>query len=158
MQEHIQPQHVPVKVYRTSERLTVAAPMPGLEPENIVVEVTGDGRLVLRGELRAAFKDEKQVLADEWNPGPYHREVALPAPVNGEMANVTYNNGVLVVVSPVAERTQPARLLLEPVGPIRGERVGNVGHDVRPTTTAEHQAARAAVRTRAGGVANPHGL
>lgn len=42
MQEQPKQQHIPVKVYRTDERLTVAAPMAGLEPENIVVEVTAE--------------------------------------------------------------------------------------------------------------------
>ncbi len=34
MPEQLKQQHIPVKVYRTSERLMVAAPMAGLEPEN----------------------------------------------------------------------------------------------------------------------------
>ena len=47
MQEQPKQQHIPLKVYRTAERLMVAAPMPGLEPENILVEVTHDARLIL---------------------------------------------------------------------------------------------------------------
>ena len=47
MQEQVKQQHIPVKVYRTAERLMIAAPMAGLEPENILVEVTHDGRLIL---------------------------------------------------------------------------------------------------------------
>ena len=58
---------VPVKVYRSHDRLGVAAPMPGLEPENITVEITGDQRLILRGKLRAGFKGEHEVLLDEWH-------------------------------------------------------------------------------------------
>ena len=34
MQEQAKQQHIPVKVYRTAERLMIAAPMAGLEPEN----------------------------------------------------------------------------------------------------------------------------
>ncbi len=40
MQEQVQQQHSPVKIYRTAERLMIAAPMAGLEPENMLVEVT----------------------------------------------------------------------------------------------------------------------
>lgn len=40
MQEQLKLQEIPVKVYRTDERLMVVAPMPGLEPENIMIEVT----------------------------------------------------------------------------------------------------------------------
>jgi HSP20 family protein len=50
MQEQVKQQPIPVKVYRTAERLMIAAPMAGLEPENMLVEVTDDGRLILHGD------------------------------------------------------------------------------------------------------------
>ena len=52
MQEQLKVQQIPVKVYRTADRLMVAAPMPGLEPEDVLVQVTNDGHLILQGELR----------------------------------------------------------------------------------------------------------
>jgi len=116
-------QRPPVNLYRTPDIVTAAALMPGLEAQNISVEVTPQGRLVLRGELRGALKDVKEQLLDEWSAGPYEREVELPAPVDGEAATVTYGNGVLVVALPVAGRTRPARLALQPTAPTRGERV-----------------------------------
>lgn len=125
--ERTELQQVPVKLYRTEDLVTVAAPMPGLEAENIAVDVTGDGRLVLRGQLRGALKDVKQVLVDEWSVGPYHREIALPCPVDGEAATVTYGNGVLVVALPVAAENRPAQLSLAPTAPTRGQRVPETG-------------------------------
>lgn len=133
-------QQIPVKVYRGTERLMIAAAMPGLEPEDILVEVTAEGSLSLHGLERGELKGEKEVLLDEWNPGPYHRRLDLPAAVDGELANLSYGNGVLVVTLPLAERTRPARLSLERTGPARGERVGSHGHPVRPTTAEEHHA------------------
>ena len=41
------------------------------------------------------------------DPGPYCRELTLPLPVDGTMANVTYRNGILVVVLPLADATHP---------------------------------------------------
>ena len=128
MQEQIAPQHVPVKVYRTRERLTIAAPMPGMEPADITVEITEDGRLILDGALRGALKGVKDLVIDEWSVGGYHRELPLPNSVDGTGGTVTYGNGVLVVTLPVAEQTRPATLLLEALGPGRGERVGITGH------------------------------
>jgi len=122
-------QTVPVKMYRSLHLLTVAAPMAGVGPEDIAVEVTADGRLVLHGELSGNGPEtNREVLVEEWIIGPYHRELALPAPVDGESATVTYGNGVLVVALPLVQRTRPARLRLEPLGPTRGERAGNPGH------------------------------
>src|SRR5438445_9658041 len=79
---------LPVKLYVAGDRGTVAAPVPGFSPEDIEVEVRADGRLVLDGvlcdlpdcgEIKSAGK---QVLLDEWDLGPRHREIVLPAPVD----------------------------------------------------------------------------
>lgn len=128
MQEEIAPQSVPVKMYRSNERLMIAAPMPGLEPEDIAVEITADGRAVLDGALRGTLKDVKELLLDEWSVGGYHRELPLPVAVDGEQANITYGNGVLVVALPIATRTRPAMLSLTTIGQARGEYVGHAGH------------------------------
>ncbi len=128
MQEQGKQQHIPVKVYRTDERLMIAAPMAGLEPENILVEVTSDGCLILHGDERALLKEVKDLLVDEWSVGVYHREFALPVPVNAVCANITYGNGVLMVALPISGQTSPARLTLERVTPTHGEHRGNAGH------------------------------
>lgn len=128
MPEQLKQQHIPIKMYRTHERLMVAAPMAGLEPENIVVEVTAESRLILHGNLRGILKEVKTLLLDEWSVGGYHRELALPMPVNAMCANVTYGNGVLTVTLPISKQTYPARLGLERLTPTHGERKGNAGH------------------------------
>lgn len=111
-------QTVPVKVYRSNDLLTVAAPMVGLGPEDIAAELTSDGRLVLHGTLCSppnehcgGFKGSKEVLLDEWAVGPYHREVALDTPVDGGAAKLTYGNGVVVVALPRSDRMRPARIV-----------------------------------------------
>lgn len=128
MQEDVSSQFIPVKVYRSDERLMVAAPMPGLEPEDIAVEITGDGRLVLDGALRGTLKGMKDLLVDEWTVGVYHRELSLAEPVNAELANVTYGNGVLVIALPISDVIHPAVLGLTPSGATHGARIGNAGH------------------------------
>ena len=128
MQEQLKLQEIPVKVYKTDDRLMVVAPMPGLEPENIMIEVTNDDHLVLYGELRGMLKDVKELLLDEWSVGIYHRDLELPAPVNGESANVTYGNGVVTVALLISDHTVPTRLTLERIAPTHGERKGNAGH------------------------------
>ena len=142
MSDQEEAQRVPVKTYVSDDRVTVAAPMPGLGPEDIFVEVSPGNQLVLHGDGRGALKGENRVLDDEWNPGPYCRELTLPAPVDGSMANVTYRNGILVVVRTICGETRPAHLKLDAVGPDYGERVGDAGHPVRSLSTDEHRAAR----------------
>ncbi len=84
--------------------------------------------MILHGALRGVLKDVKELLIDEWSVGEYHREIELPDAVDGEHANVTYGNGVLVMAMPISETTYPGRLTLETVGPAHGEHLGNMGH------------------------------
>ena len=125
----LETQELPVRMFRSLDTLTVAAPMAGLGVEDIAVEVTGDGRVVLDGRLCQSPKLEcgelagnKDVLLDEWVIGPYHREVEAGVPLDGPAATVTFGNGVLVVALPIADTTRPARLTREPIGSARGAR------------------------------------
>jgi HSP20 family protein len=135
--------HVPVKLYQSAERVTIAAPMPGLEPADILVRVTATGHLELHGKRRGPRQDEMTLLLDEWSVGPYERTLVLPCPVDGSLADVTYGNGVLVVALPKAVQTQTADLAMVAVGLARGQRVGSHGKSVTPTTTEAHRQAKA---------------
>lgn len=130
MQEEAKLQSIPVKVYRTAERLMVAAPMPGLEPEDIIVTVSAAGQLVLEGALRGALKGvtDKELLIDEWSVGGYYRKLELPDTVDGEHANASYGNGVLVIAFPLSEQGTAATLMLDKTGTDHGVRAGNGGH------------------------------
>ena len=131
---------LPLRVYQTDHRIMVAAPMPGLEPSDIVVTVTGD-RVTIHGKERGPHQHERALLLAQWAVGPYAAEVALSEPVNGALTNATYGNGVLVLAMPKVargERGVPAEIRLEAVEATRGERVGHMSRIVRPTTTEEH--------------------
>ena len=121
-------QEIPVKAYKSEDRLTVATPMPGMEPQDIVVTLSDDGRLTLTGELRGELKGEKDILLDEWNPGPYRRALELDTPVDGTRANATYNNGVLVVSLPISDTMTPASIELDRISATEGRQVGESGH------------------------------
>ena len=131
--EDRQPQRLPVKLYCTHELVTVAAPMPGLGPGDVAAAVTPDRRLVIVGRLCTDADEscgtlkqpQKQVLLDEWEVGPYRREIELPVNVDAERATLTYGNGILVIALPVATEMRPGRLTLDRVAPpVRGARLG----------------------------------
>jgi len=129
-------QTVPVQVYETENRLVLAAPMPGLEPEDITVSMNGD-RIVVHGEYRGSRRAQPEILISEWTVGPYHREVVLPQPVNGELTNATYGNGVLVLSMPKlgsGEEMGTVEFQLEALDSIRGQRIGHTGWDIQPAT------------------------
>src|SRR5437879_12783871 len=93
MSEKAKIQHIPVKVYRTHDRLMIAAPMPGLQPEDLGIEVTADNHLILQGEIRGLLKDVKELVIDEWSVRAYHREIELPVPVDEQRPTVQQDAG-----------------------------------------------------------------
>lgn len=138
MMNQEQPQAVPIRLYQSENRIMLAAPMPGLEPDNISVEVRGD-RVVIHGELRGPGQYDRDMLVAEWTVGPYAREIQLPEPVSGRLTNATYGNGVLVLSMPkavVGADNSEASFTLSPTTSeaTRGERVGHEGLNVSPTS------------------------
>ncbi|MGE0539555.1 MAG: transaldolase [Dehalococcoidia bacterium] len=134
---------IPVKVYRGDDRITIAAPMPGMEVSGIVVTVMAEHHVVLDGKRGGLYPGETESLMDEWNPGPYHRDLEVPDSVDGERANVTYSNGVLVVSLPIVETTREARLTLTALSATHGERFGESGHpDDQPAAEVSDPSAR----------------
>ena len=145
-----QPQTIPVQIHQSDDRIVLAAPMPGLEPQDITVIIAAD-RVTVRGEYRGSRQDAPEVVVSEWTIGPYYREIVLPQPVNGPMTNATYGNGVLALSMPKLEQWAQSgytEFQLEVVEATRGQRVGHIGSDMRPTTTQEH---RQRVEQSAGG-------
>lgn len=139
MRAYTETTFIPVKMYRSADHLTVAAPMPGLQPQDIAVRITSSGWLQLRGDIRGDLKDVKNVLLNEWSVGGYYRELELPNAVNGELTNVTYDNGVLVVAMPISQEFSPIELTLETTGRARGKWVGHSGHVAQEETLPDDE-------------------
>ena len=134
-------QNVPVQVHQTDDCIVLAAPMPGLEPQDISVIVSGD-KVTIHGEYRGSRQGKPDLLVSEWMAGPYRREVVLPQRIDGNLTNASYGNGVLVLSMPEmdqGEHDDRLQFHLEVVEATRGLRVGHMGSDIRPTPTQEHR-------------------
>jgi HSP20 family protein len=131
-------QTVPVRIYESGNHLMLAAPMPGLQPQDISISIA-DHTISIRGEERGPRQDNLELLIAEWNIGPYFREIALEQAVNGSLTNATYGNGVLVLAMPKTRdaRGIDAEFTLEPISATRGERVGHTGSAINPAGAGE---------------------
>jgi HSP20 family protein len=105
----------------------VVTPMPGVGPEDISVDVTNDGHLVLRAAQHGEGQERIHYITREWSYGPYERRIELPFPVDATRANLTYGNGVLAITLPKVDATVAAQLLLERTGHARGVAAGHAG-------------------------------
>jgi HSP20 family protein len=136
-----QPQTIPVRVYNGDQHIILAAPLPGLEPEDISITVTPTG-VTIMGEERGPRQHERDLIVEEWTFGPYYRQIALPELVDGSLTNATYGNGVLVVSMPKRKESgaaSGANFQLHPISATHGERVGHVGSGIHPKKSSEHE-------------------
>jgi HSP20 family protein len=116
-----------VNIYDTGNDIVMVAPMPGVEAEDIDIEVVGT-TIALRASLRGPGQQRRQYLLHEWTYGPYERTVQLPVEVDGQHANATHDNGVLVVTLPKARRSRAVRVPLRQMTSSGAEHEGHSGH------------------------------
>ncbi|PKN62374.1 MAG: molecular chaperone [Deltaproteobacteria bacterium HGW-Deltaproteobacteria-15] len=77
------------------DHILVTVELPGFEPGDIDVRVTGD-LLTLRGEKsKEEIGPEEHYCCREINSRTFHRSFRLPADVEGEMVKAVFRNGVL---------------------------------------------------------------
>lgn len=120
---------VPVNVYENDRELLVAAPMPGIAPEDIEIEVTQDRRLLIRVPQHGEGQERIDYLVREWAYGPFERTLDLPRDVDAPRANLSLGNGVLFLSFPKASQHVAGRLRVERHGPGRGMTTGHSGRD-----------------------------
>lgn len=89
-------QRVPVNMYESDGALVIVAPLPGVMPDNVEVEVVGR-TLTLRAAMRAPAP--KEYIVHEWHYGPFERTVELPEGFGGE-PKLSFGNGQLAISVP----------------------------------------------------------
>lgn len=120
-------QYIPVNVYETEEDILIIAPMPGVEAENIDIEVLGK-QVRLRASLRGPGQDNRRYLIREWTYGPYERVIELPVDVDGEHANASHSNGILALSLPKSARARSVRIPLRHTESSAAREQGHSGH------------------------------
>ena len=118
---------IPVNMFDNDREVMVVAPIPGVGPEDISIDVTDGGQLTLRARMHGEGQERIDYLTHEWSYGPYERTLQLPVPVDATRANVTFGNGVLAVTFPKAGATTSGRVLVQRTGQARGMTAGHLG-------------------------------
>ena len=98
-----------VEVFERDNNLVVRAELPGLNKDDVKVEMTDDG-LVIQGER----KREQQEKGEGWYRseriyGQFYRLIPLPEGENAEQAKAQFENGVLEISVPIPESQRRRR-------------------------------------------------
>lgn len=87
----------------TPEEVHLKLEIPGLEAENLDVQVMEDA-VSISGERKSETKtEEKGMVRSEFRYGKFERVIPLPAHVKNNQAKAEYKNGILNLTLPKAE-------------------------------------------------------
>ena len=96
-----------VDVYETDEDVVVKASVPGVDPEELDISITGD-TLTIKGETRAEEEvEEENYVYRERRYGAFSRSMTIPTSVEASEADAEFEDGVLTLRLPKAEEVKP---------------------------------------------------
>ncbi len=93
-------------VYEEKDEIIVKAELPGMDKNEIEVEIT-DSELILKGEKKKEEKvEEKNYYRCERSYGAFRRSVRLPKDVQADKIKASFKNGILEVRLPKTEKAK----------------------------------------------------
>ena len=98
-----------VEVRERDGNLVVHAELPGLNKDDVKIEVTNEG-LVIQGERKREHEEDRGgIHRSERSYGAFYRLIPLPEGANIDQAKAQFNNGVLEVRVPIPKSQEKSR-------------------------------------------------
>ena len=104
----------PVDILERGDELVLKVDLPGVSQEEIDIRVEGS-TLIIQGERRL-IKDapEENYIQIERPYGTFRRTFNIPRTIEQEEIKASYKDGVLRIVLPRKQETQPKQIVVEP--------------------------------------------
>jgi HSP20 family protein len=104
---------MPVDVYDTEDEVVVKASLPGVQPDDIDISVTGQ-LVTIKGRTQQEHEERAEnFYRHERRHGAFIRQIELPSEVKSDEAEATYENGVLQLKLPKAEEMRPKSIRVQ---------------------------------------------
>lgn len=124
-------------VWQGDDGFHVALDLPGVDPGS--VEITSERNvLTIRAERQAEYQQGQNVLVAERPQGSFTRQLQLGDTLDTENVQASSTNGVLHLIIPVAQASQPRRIEVQSSG---GPSQVNVGASPGEQSQGESQSA-----------------
>jgi HSP20 family protein len=112
----------PADMHMTDDDVILDMSMPGVNPDDINISVSGD-TVTISGEIhREQHHTKGQPLVEEIWRGRFQRSFRLPIQVDANNAEAGFQNGILRLTLPKSEATKPRKIQVRTQQPtIQGE-------------------------------------
>lgn len=106
---------LPLDVFATADEAVVIAAVPGMNPDNLDITIN-QNVVTLTGQVPSAAESEQGknatwYLHEVWH-GRFQRSVTLPFEVEAGKAEATFENGIVRITLPKAERAKPQKIAI----------------------------------------------
>ena len=102
-----------IDMYQTDDEVVVKAALPGLKPDEVQINVTGD-ILTIKGEVKhEEEKKDKSWHIREQRWGSFERSLRLPTGVISDRAKADFDNGILTITLPKSEEVRPKTITVK---------------------------------------------
>ena len=100
-------------VYEEKDDLVVKAELPGMDKDQIEVQISGS-ELILKGEKNKEEKiEDKNYYRCERSYGAFRRAVELPVDVQADKIKASFKNGILEVRLPKTEKAKTKEIKIK---------------------------------------------
>ncbi len=97
-------------VYEEGNNYVVDATLPGVKPDDVDISLQGN-TLTIRGTIANPGQQEgRKYLLQEITSGEFTRTITLPAEIDANSVDATFNHGVLHLTLPKAPAYQSKRI------------------------------------------------
>ncbi|MDF3339026.1 Hsp20/alpha crystallin family protein [Mycolicibacterium septicum] len=103
------PRFMPMDLCKIGDHYVLTADLPGVDPGSVDLNVD-NGTLTISAHRTARSEESVQWLANERFFGSYRRQLSLGEGIDTSAISATYENGVLTVTIPLAERARPRKI------------------------------------------------
>lgn len=102
------PAVMPMDAWRQGDEFVLEFDLPGVSPESIDIDI--ERNVVTISAERVRGNGDWQRLASERTHGQFSRQLVLGDNLDLERIDAAYDNGVLRLVIPVAEKAKPRKI------------------------------------------------
>ena len=107
------PSYPAINIWTNEDGQYISAEMPGVHPDDIDIDVTGDA-LSISGERKSdEVTKEARYHRRERNYGAFSRTIQLPFMVDTNKVEANFKNGVLLIALPRAEADKPKKIAIK---------------------------------------------
>jgi len=107
------PSYPAINIWTNEDGQVISAEMPGVHPDDISIDVTGDA-LSISGERKPdEVAREALYHRRERSYGIFSRTIQLPFMVDTNKVEASFKNGVLLVTLPRAEADKPKKITIK---------------------------------------------